>query len=148
MAQIYEQGDSLCCVACGLGGGSLVNAGVLAPTPIRTRRSLEWPEEWNKDWEACQETALTMLGSNNIPFEFSSAKVMKQVVEEDIEDCKADPMKLSINFGQESMVQTKGAQDTGSCLACGNCLSGCPYNAKNSIDKTYISSAIQVGLSS
>ncbi|KAL3586653.1 hypothetical protein D5086_013520 [Populus alba] len=27
-------------VACGLGGGSLVNAGVMLPTPIRARRNL------------------------------------------------------------------------------------------------------------
>ncbi|KAA8518556.1 hypothetical protein F0562_016030 [Nyssa sinensis] len=30
-----------------------------------------------------------------------------------------------------------------SCLACGNCLAGCPYNAKNSTDRNYLVSAIQ-----
>lgn len=141
--QVYEQGDTLCCVACGLGGGSLVNAAVLTATPVRARRNPRWPEEWNNDWESCQATASAMLGSNSIPSEFSSAKVMKQVAEEEIENFRADKIELGINFGQELKHQTKGGQEIGSCVACGNCLSGCPYNAKNSNDKTYITSAIQ-----
>ncbi|XP_039122109.1 uncharacterized protein LOC120258737 [Dioscorea cayenensis subsp. rotundata] len=143
--QVYEQGDTLCCVACGLGGGSLVNAAVLTATPVRARRNPRWPEEWNNDWESCQATASAMLGSNSIPSEFSSAKVMKQVAEEEIENFRADKIELGINFGQELKHQTKGGQEIGSCVACGNCLSGCPYNAKNSNDKTYITSAIQAG---
>ncbi|XP_020262326.1 uncharacterized protein LOC109838281 [Asparagus officinalis] len=79
-----------------------------------------------------------MLGAQSIPVDFPNARVMKQIAEEEIEDCRPDPIKLSINFGQ-------GSQQTGSCLACGNCLSGCPYNAKNSTDKNYLASAVQDG---
>ncbi|KAJ6361854.1 hypothetical protein OIU78_002296 [Salix suchowensis] len=44
------QEDSLAAVACGLGGGSLVNAGVMLPTPTRARRNPKWPKEWEMDW--------------------------------------------------------------------------------------------------
>ncbi|KAJ6698372.1 CHOLESTEROL OXIDASE [Salix purpurea] len=46
--QLHEQKDSLAAVACGLGGGSLVNAGVMVPTPTRARRNPKWPKEWGK----------------------------------------------------------------------------------------------------
>ena len=135
--QFHDQGDSLAAVACGLGGGSLVNAGVIVPTPARVKRDPRWPKEWSKDWELYEQFASSMLGAQSLPVDFPSARVMRRIVEEEIEECRPDPIKLSINFGQ-------GSQQTGSCLACGNCLSGCPYNAKNSTDKNYLASAIQV----
>ncbi|KAI3749923.1 hypothetical protein L2E82_20544 [Cichorium intybus] len=41
----------------------------------------------------------------------------------------------------------KRPKELGSCIACGNCLAGCPYNAKNSTDKTYLISAVEAGCS-
>ncbi|XP_072999091.1 uncharacterized protein [Typha latifolia] len=143
--QIHEQDDSMVAVACGLGGGSLVNAGVLTPAPIRTRRDPKWPKEWNDDWDICQSTASRMLGAHRVPIEFPNARVMKQVVRDEIEDYTPDSIKLSINFGQDETSKSTGLQQMGNCLACGNCLSGCPYNAKCSTDKNYIASAIQAG---
>ncbi|KAK3032124.1 hypothetical protein RJ639_035934 [Escallonia herrerae] len=35
LLQVYQQDDSVAAMACGLGGGSLVNAGVILPTPVR-----------------------------------------------------------------------------------------------------------------
>ncbi|XP_072965214.1 uncharacterized protein [Typha angustifolia] len=141
--QIHEQDDSLVAVACGLGGGSLVNAGVLTPAPIRTRRDPKWPKEWNDDWDICQSTASRMLGAHRVPIEFPNARVMEQVVRDEIEDYIPDSIKLSINFGQDETSKSTGLQQMGNCQACGNCLSGCPYNAKCSTDKNYIASAIQ-----
>ncbi|XP_072965790.1 uncharacterized protein [Typha angustifolia] len=143
--QIHEQDDSLVAVACGLGGGSLVNGGVLVPTPIRTRRDPKWLKEWNDDWDIFQSTASRMLGAQRVPIEFSNARVMKQVVRDEIEDYTPDSINLSINFGQDESSKSTGLQQMGNCLACGNCLSGCPYNAKCSTDKNYIASAIQAG---
>ncbi|XP_026439524.1 uncharacterized protein LOC113338294 isoform X2 [Papaver somniferum] len=47
-----------------------------------------------------------------------------------------------MNFNAE---ESQSSTKTGSCLACGNCLSGCPYNAKNSTDKNYLALAVQAG---
>ncbi|KAK7842865.1 hypothetical protein CFP56_013311 [Quercus suber] len=57
---VHEQNDSVAVVACGLGGGSLVNAGVTVPTPVRARRNPKWPKEWERDWDICEASAAAM----------------------------------------------------------------------------------------
>ncbi|OVA10027.1 Glucose-methanol-choline oxidoreductase [Macleaya cordata] len=142
--QVHEQDDSVAAVACGLGGGSLVNAGVMIPTPVCVRRNPKWPKEWEKNWDACEASASSMLRSQSITVEFSNAKIMREIVEEEIEECYPSSIKLSMNFDPE---EAPSSIKMGSCLACGNCLSGCPYNAKNSTDKNYLASAIQANFS-
>ncbi|KAI3994486.1 hypothetical protein MKX01_012743 [Papaver californicum] len=123
------QDDSLAALACGIGGGSLVNAGVMIPTPVTVRRNSKWPKEWEYDWDIFEASASSMLRAQTIPVEFSNAK-----------ECYPNSMKLSMNInGEESQSSIK----MGSCLACGNYLSGCPYNAKNSTDKNYLALAVQ-----
>lgn len=145
IVQLYEQDDSLAAVACGLGGGSLVNAGVMIPTPLRARRNPKWPREWERDWESCEASASAMLRVQSVPTKFPNAKVMEQIVGEEFEETSHGPVKLSVTFDIEDKPnRSLENQGMGSCLACGNCLAGCPYNAKNSTDKTYLVSAVQV----
>ncbi|KAI3884833.1 hypothetical protein MKX03_009923 [Papaver bracteatum] len=133
------QDDSLTAHACGLGGGSLVNAGVMIPTPVTVRRNSKWPKEWEHDWDICEASASSMLRAQSIPVEFPNAKVMKEIVEDEIEDCYPNSI---MNFNCEG---SQSSVRMGSCLACGNCLSGCPYNAQNSTDKNYLALAVQFG---
>ena len=131
-------------MACGLGGGSLVNAGVTVPTPVRARRNPKWPKEWERDWDICEASAAAMLRIQSVPIQFPAVKVFGEIAEEQIEQCFETSVKLSINFDlEEAMANSKTPQRMGSCVACGNCLSGCPYNAKSSTDKNYLVSAIQ-----
>ncbi|XVE61453.1 hypothetical protein DITRI_Ditri06bG0041400 [Diplodiscus trichospermus] len=142
--QVYEQNDSLAAAACGLGGGSLVNAGVMLPTPVRTRRNSKWPKEWEPDWESCEASAATIMRIQSIPVQFTVAKIMKEIDVGEVEEMVQDSMKLSMNFDiEESSYRLPEHQNLDICIACGNCLAGCPYNAKNSTDKTYLASAIQ-----
>lgn len=113
----------------------------MIPTPVRVRRSPKWPEEWEQDWDISEAAASSMLRAQSIPNEFANAKVMKEIVEEEIEECYPSFFKLSINFNAE---ESQSSTKMGSCLACGNCLTGCPYNAKNSTDKNYLALAVQV----
>ncbi|EYU35521.1 hypothetical protein MIMGU_mgv1a023959mg, partial [Erythranthe guttata] len=144
---VHIEDDSLAATACGLGGGSLVNAGVMLPTPARARRDPRWPKPWEKDWDLYVGSASEMLRVQNIPFEFQNSKIMQQVIDhnEYEKNIHSNPMKLSMSFDIEEHVSEsrKSLETSGNCLACGNCLSGCPYNAKNSTDKTYLISAIQ-----
>ncbi|CAL5387361.1 unnamed protein product [Camellia sinensis] len=145
-AELYEQDDSLAAMACGLGGGSLMNAGVMLPTPIRARRNPKWPKEWERDWEACQASASSMLRIQSVPVKFANTKIMEEVAGEEFEETSRGPLKLGVNFEiEEQASNTMKSQEMGTCLACGNCLAGCPYNAKNSTDKTYLVSAVQAG---
>ncbi|KAK3026706.1 hypothetical protein RJ639_041319 [Escallonia herrerae] len=143
--QVNIQGDSLSAIACGLGGGSLVNAGVMKPTPVRAKRNPKWPKEWEGGWEICEASASAMLRIQTVPTKFPNAKVMDEVAGEESEETNQTSVKLSINFDvEEQKSNSRKTREPGSCLACGNCLSGCPYNAKNSTDKNYLVSAIQV----
>lgn len=148
MCQIHQDDDCLAAVACGLGGGSLVNAGVMLPTPASTRRKLKWPKDWERDWEFCQASAAAMLRIQTIPPKFQNTKVMDEVLREYCDSSADDPpLKLSVNFDMEDHLSATGSKksgEMGSCLACGNCLAGCPFGAKNSTDKTYLISAVQV----
>ncbi|KAF5940564.1 hypothetical protein HYC85_021731 [Camellia sinensis] len=144
--QVSIQDDSVATVACGLGGGSLVNAGVMIPAPIRARRNPKWPKEWEKDWEMCEASASSMLRIQSVPIMYPNAKIMKGIVEGDGFKETSDPLKLSVNFDiEEQSSNSSKFQEMGSCLACGNCLAGCPYNAKNSTDKNYLVSSVQAG---
>lgn len=138
--QINVDRDSLAAVACGLGGGSLINAGVITPTPVRARRNLKWPKQWERDWEMNEALASVMLRAQSVPAKFPNAKIMEDVIGDEFEESTNGPLKLSINFDAE-----KQPSQMDPCLACGNCLSGCPYNAKSSTDKNYIYTAIQEG---
>ncbi|XP_070665018.1 uncharacterized protein [Malus domestica] len=137
--QVYEQNDSLAAMACGLGGGSLVNAGVLVPAPARARRNPKWPKDWERNWDNCEASAAAMLKAQSIPVKFPAAKVLEEVAIGEIEEAFETSVKLSMNFDLEEPQNDA----MGSCLACGNCLSGCPFNAKSSTDKNYLRSAIQ-----
>ncbi|TYK07420.1 uncharacterized protein E5676_scaffold202G001470 [Cucumis melo var. makuwa] len=144
--QVFEQNDSIATVACGLGGGSLVNAGVMVPTPVLVRRDPNWPKEWERDWNFCESAATAMLKVQSIPIKFPSAKVLDEIVDEEIEGCFESSLNLSIDFDlEESLSNSRKIQQRGNCLACGNCLAGCPYNAKSSTDKNYLLTAIQAG---
>ncbi|XP_057777962.1 uncharacterized protein LOC130996680 [Salvia miltiorrhiza] len=140
--QVHIQDDSLAAVACGLGGGSLVNAGVMLPTTVRTRRDPKWPEPWEKDWDRYEAFASEMLKVQSLPTVFQNSNIMQQVVDKEYDNNIHEQVKLSINFDME---ESRKSQQQVNCLACGNCLAGCPYNAKNSTDKTYLVSAIEAG---
>ncbi|CAL5350592.1 unnamed protein product [Camellia sinensis] len=119
--------------------------GVMTPAPIRARRNPKWPKEWEKDWEMCEASASSMLRIQSVPIMYPNAKIMKGIVEEDGFKETSDPLKLSVNFDiEEQSSNSSKFQEMGSCLACGNCLAGCPYNAKNSTDKNYLVSSVQI----
>ena len=131
-------------MACGLGGGSLINAGVMLPTPIRARRNLKWPKEWERDWDVCESSAAAMLRIQSSSVKFPIAKVMGEIAEAEFEANIESSVKLSVNFDvEEPPSNPPRPEQINSCFACGNCLAGCPYNAKNSTDKNYLISAIQ-----
>ena len=93
-----------------------------------------------------------MMRIQSVPNKFPNAKIMEEVTEEDqYEATSQSSLKLGVNFDIEEVQphdQISKSKDIGRCLACGNCLAGCPYNAKLSTDKTYLVSALQVRFTS
>ncbi len=57
------------------------------------------------------------------------------------------PVRVAVNFGDEHQAQRNGhgtARQLG-CNYCGLCTAGCPQNAKNTVDVTYIAAAEALG---
>lgn len=110
----------------------------MIPTPVRARRDPKWPEAWEKDWDRYEATTSDMLRVQSVPTMFQNSKIMQEVIGSEYDK---KPVKLSLNIDME---ESRKSQQPGNCIACGNCLAGCPYNAKNSTDRTYLVSAIEV----
>ncbi|XP_073137840.1 uncharacterized protein [Henckelia pumila] len=93
-----------------------------------------------------EASAKEMLREQRIPVKFQNAKIMKDVIEAEFETSMNDQLTVGMNFDvEEKLLNSKKSHGSGSCLACGNCLTGCPYNAKNSTDVTYLASAVEAG---
>ncbi|KAG6549247.1 hypothetical protein Mapa_009233 [Marchantia paleacea] len=142
--QVHVDGDCLALVGSGVGGGSLMSAGVMVPTPKRTRKDHRWPAQWEKDWSKYESLSQEMLEPEYVPHSFPKKKIM-DAIKDELEDIEqADPKGLKINIRFKDVTNKAGVKQN-ACVACGNCIMGCNYNAKSSTDKNYISAAVQAG---
>ncbi|BBN09662.1 cholesterol oxidase [Marchantia polymorpha subsp. ruderalis] len=141
--QIRVDGECLALTGAGVGGGSLINAGVVAPTPARTRRDPRWPPEWEKEWAKYEAMSASMLEPETVPYSFPKNEVMNAIKDE-IEDVQDGPKNIKVSMRFSDVTNVAGIKQN-ACTACGNCISGCNYNAKNSTDKNYIAAALSAG---
>lgn len=126
--------------AAGLGGGSLINAGVvLRPDPVRLRRA-GWPSAVVDDGLLLQglDRAEKMLGVAPVPAPERFAKYhgMRKAAEAAGRPLQLPSMTISHHPGPNATGVTQYA-----CRNCGDCWSGCNVGAKNTIGITYIADA-------
>ena len=135
----------------GLGGGSLINAGVMEK-PIRDILDNDiWPDEFRKDidsrLEHCFNIALETLGSNTYPSEKKGFPILEKNIffKNSAAKLKKDfkDLKVSINFNDSGYNKYGVFQSP--CSGCGNCSTGCRYGSKNSLDKNYLAIAANSG---
>ncbi len=137
----------------GVGGGSLVYANTL-PKPkskFFTHGSWAGLTDWEKELNPFYDTAWQMLGASENPLMDEADYAMKNLAKSIDKEDDFNPTKVAIYFGEKGKTVDdpyfggKGPDRTG-CTGCGACMTGCRYNAKNTLDKNYLHLAQQLGV--
>jgi cholesterol oxidase len=116
----------------GVGGGSVVYAAVLLkPRGFGARGWADSGVDWAGELEAHYSTAARMLGRRRNPQFGVQDAWLRQA---------AESMGVAETYGA-----TMQGIDFERCTACGQCITGCPYGAKQSTDRTYLAQAEALG---
>src|SRR5262249_42108011 len=130
--------------ASGLGGGSLINAGVVLRPDLGRLRKAGWPTAVVSDGLLLEGLARAeaMLGVARVPDRERFAKYagMRRAAEVSGRSVQLPPMTISHGPGPNVAGVLQYA-----CQYCGDCWSGCNVGAKNTVGITYIADAIDHG---
>lgn len=136
----------------GVGGGSLVYANTL-PVPKKAfYTSGSWKElaDWETELRPYYQKALQMLGATPNPKLFDADLALQKMAEKlDLKEHFNQP-DVAVYFGKpgetvkDPYFNGKGPDRTG-CNFCGGCMTGCRFNAKNTLDKNYLWLAQNLG---
>lgn len=121
-------------VASGLGGGSLINAGVMAWPVDAVFANPVWPDELRRDYVHLQHLAQSLkreLGTTSAPTDLPKVKVMRGLGGTQGADI------LDITVVRDAGMNAQGVQMQ-SCIGCGDCFTGCNHRAKSSLDVTLL----------
>ncbi len=129
----------------GVGGGSLVYANTLPTPKTAFFNSGSWAalNDWETELKPYYNEALRMLGAVKNPELFDGDLGLKKVAEDLKIKKKFDKARVAVFFGKPNQRQKdpyfngEGPERSG-CNFCGACMTGCRYNAKNTLDKNYL----------
>ncbi|MGB1308074.1 MAG: GMC oxidoreductase [Oceanihabitans sp.] len=136
----------------GVGGGSLTYANTLPIPKTDFFKTGSWADlnNWETVLKPFYQTAHKMLGAATNPKLFESDLLIKDLAKEIGKASHFEATKVAVYFGEAGKKVTdpyfngKGPDRTG-CVFCGACMTGCRYNAKNTLDKNYLFLAQQLG---
>jgi cholesterol oxidase len=136
----------------GVGGGSLVYANTLPVPKTAFFKTGSWKDlnDWENELQPFYKEALRMLGAAKNPKLFDGDKGLKKMAENMGISNKFDTTDVAVYFGKPGVTKEdpyfdgKGPERSG-CTYCGACMTGCRYNAKNTLDKNYLHLAQQNG---
>ena len=142
--------DAVAVVACGLGGGSLINAGVMEMPLEKVFQETRWPKAIRDNAKeiikAGEQLRKEQLGAGPITHTFGGLKQLtKTAALESL--CKRNQSKFRpahVTVSDQSNQNVAGVS-LDKCLRCGDCATGCNYNAKNSLDLNLLHVARQNG---
>jgi cholesterol oxidase len=151
--------DCMILAGAGVGGGSLVYANTLYEPLDAFYRDPSWAHitDWKSELAPYYDQAKRMLGVVETPWHTPSDEVMKQVAEEMGVGETFHPTPVGVFFGSTAdQADKQGAThadpyfggagpERNSCIGCGECMTGCRHNAKNTLVKNYLYLAEQNG---
>ncbi|MCW2759554.1 MAG: family oxidoreductase, partial [Nocardioidaceae bacterium] len=135
--------------AAGVGGGSLVYANTLYEPLDPFYNDPSWRDitDWKAELAPYYEQAKRMLGVVQYPYFTPADKVMKQAAEEMGVGDTFHPTPVGVFFGgpgqsPDDVVPDPyfggAGPDRNPCRNCGECMTGCRHNAKNTLTKNYL----------
>lgn len=136
----------------GVGGGSLTYANTLPIPKKEFFNSGSWAHlnKWESKLQPFYTIAYKMLGASINPKLHEADLTLKKIAKDIGIEHKFEAAKVSVHFGEagrtvdDPYFNGKGPSRTG-CTHCGACMTGCRYNAKNTLDKNYLHLAQQLG---
>jgi cholesterol oxidase len=137
----------------GVGGGSLVYANTLYKPGSAFFQDPQWAQitDWESELDPYYDQARRMLGVETNPTMTPSDRVMKQVADEMGVGETFTMTPVGVHFGVGRGVESPdpyfggvGPARTG-CIECGECMTGCRHNAKNTLPKNYLGLAEKAG---
>ncbi|MGI9475366.1 MAG: GMC family oxidoreductase [Hyphomicrobiaceae bacterium] len=131
-------------VGCGLGGGSLVNAGVALRPDARVFQDPVWPGQIAQDGLLDKGYALARrwLAPARDPQAFQHTKV--QALAKAAGAVDGAPVAPEIVVSFDDTVSAGGIAQP-ACTRCGDCCGGCNVGAKNTVAMTYLPDAVRHG---
>jgi len=144
--------DCLILSGAGVGGGSLVYANTLYEPLDAFYRDPSWGHitDWRDELAPYLDQAKRMLGVVPNPTMTPSDEVMRQVAEEMGVGDTFHPTPVGVFFGSPGRTVKDPyfggvGPDRAGCIECGECMTGCRRNAKNTLTKNYLFLAEQAG---
>jgi cholesterol oxidase len=150
--------DVVVLAGAGVGGGSLVYANTLyEPASDAFYNDPQWAQitDWKAELARYYDQAKRMLGVVDNPTITASDEVLKEVADELGCGDTYRPTPIGVCFGAEGRKEPgqpvpdpyfggAGPERKG-CLECGECMTGCRHNAKNTLLKNYLYLAERAG---
>ena len=152
--RIHFLPDVLVLCGAGVGGGSLVYANTLYQPGDKYFNDPQWADitDWKRELEPWYEQARRMLGVEVNPFLSPSDLAMQSVAAKMgvAETFKMAPLGIYFGGGEGKPASDpyfggKGPDRVG-CINCGECMTGCRHNAKNTLPKNYLGLAEVAGV--
>jgi len=151
--RIHVLPDVLILAGAGVGGGSLVYANTLYQPGDEYFKDPQWAAitDWKSELEPWYDQARRMLGVVENPYFSPSDQAMKDVAVEMGVGDTFTMAPVGIYFGEGKGVNAKDpyfggvGPDRSGCQQCGACMTGCHFNAKNTLPKNYLGLAESAG---
>ena len=148
--------DAMILSGAGVGGGSLVYANTLYEPMPAFYRDPQWRDitDWQAELAPYYDQAKRMLGVVENPLRTPSDDVMEKVASDMGVGDTFHPTPVGVFFGGPSDEMASrvadpyfggAGPDRHTCRACGECMTGCRHNAKNTLVKNYLYLAEQNG---
>ncbi|HEX6888393.1 MAG TPA: GMC family oxidoreductase [Candidatus Nanopelagicales bacterium] len=151
--RIHPLNNTIVLAGAGVGGGSLVYANTLYVPGEQYFRDPHWAHitDWAAELLPCYEQAERMLGVVTNPTMTAADKAFKAVADEMGVGHTFRMTPVGVYFGStpgatdpDPFFGGVGPERTG-CIECGECMTGCRYNAKNTLVKNYLGLAERIG---